>query len=373
MSLTVRTISTGEHLGHLALYPSASPLQTPAWGRVKQGWDAESVGWFDADGAQREAALVLYRQAPGTRRSLAYVPEGPAVDWFLPHLVEGRLRPLLVHARERGAFAVRMGPPVVVRHWEASTVEAALADPAAGRARRLGEIPADWTDPRAMALTERLRALGWRPVEDGVGQPGFVVRVGLAGREVEELRAGLGAYWRRGIEIADEAGVRVGWGTEADLGDFHALYARDSARGGNTPRPLEYFRRMWEALNADGADGLRLYLAEYEGDVVAASLMTLAGTQVRHAYSGPAVRHRELRPSCALHWRMLCDAHAMGAEFYELGGVTDGLAQGTGPAGAGRLRFKVGSGGRVEELIGEWEFSLGRVLHKALDVYLARR
>ncbi|MBO0515114.1 peptidoglycan bridge formation glycyltransferase FemA/FemB family protein, partial [Streptomyces beijiangensis] len=121
MSLTVRTISTEEHLGHLALYPAAGPLQTPAWGRVKQGWEAESVGWFDAAGVQRDAALVLYRQAPGTRRSLAYVPEGPAVDWFLPHLVEGRLRPLLAHARARGAFAVRMGPPVAASQWEAAT------------------------------------------------------------------------------------------------------------------------------------------------------------------------------------------------------------------------------------------------------------
>jgi lipid II:glycine glycyltransferase (peptidoglycan interpeptide bridge formation enzyme) len=110
---------------------------------------------------------------------------------------------------------------------------------------------------------------------------------------------------------------------------------------------------------------------------------------VRLGSSAPAVRHGELRhgelrPSCALHWRMLCDAHAMGAEFYELGGVTDGLAEdvsgsrdrdgsGDGGSGLGWLRFKVGSGGRVEELLGEWEFSLGRVLHKALDVYLARR
>ncbi|MBO0517946.1 GNAT family N-acetyltransferase, partial [Streptomyces beijiangensis] len=139
---------------------------------------------------------------------------------------------------------------------------------------------------------------------------------------------GLGPYWKRGVEASEASGVRVGWGNESDLGDFHALYARDAARGRFAPRPVQYFRRMWDALNADGADGLRLYLAEYDGEAVAAALMTLSGATVRHAYSGPAVRHRELRPSCALHWRMLCDAHAMGADSYELGGVSDGLEEG---------------------------------------------
>ncbi|MFD6416444.1 lipid II:glycine glycyltransferase FemX [Streptomyces sp. NPDC060194] len=375
MGLTVRTISREEHRGHLALSPTTSLLQTPAWGLVKEGWSAESVGWFDAaSGALRGTALVLYRQAPGTRRSLAYLPEGPAADWFLPDLVEARLRPLLDHVRRCGAFAVRMGPPVAVRHWEAHTVEAALGDPSAGRARRLGEVPADFTDARALALAERLRAMGWRPAPDeatkgfGIGQPRHTVQVALAGREPEELRSGLGEEWRQGVETAEKHQVRVGRGGADDLPAFHALYARDTRNGG---RSLAYFRRMWDALNADDGDRLRMHVAEHDGRALAAALTTVSGPHVRQPYSGPAVQGLERRPDHALHWRMLSDAHASGAEVYDLRGVTDVLDASDGALDG--LRFKIGSGGRVVEHLGEWEFSLGRMLHKALGVYLSRR
>ena len=55
-------------------------LQTPAWGRVKRDWRAESVGWF-SDSELVGVGLILYRQAPTLRRYLAYLPEGPAIDW----------------------------------------------------------------------------------------------------------------------------------------------------------------------------------------------------------------------------------------------------------------------------------------------------
>ncbi|MGH1554812.1 peptidoglycan bridge formation protein FemAB, partial [Streptomyces sp. L7] len=89
-------------------------------------------------------ALVLYRAFPGTGRSLAYLPDGPAIDWRSQRL-ERWLDPLLAHLEKKGAFSVCIGPPLVVRHWDAATVAAGVADPAVrhlrgsadGRDRRL--------------------------------------------------------------------------------------------------------------------------------------------------------------------------------------------------------------------------------------------
>ena len=80
----VRPIDDGTHLGFLESLPTASFLQTPAWGRVKTEWRAESIGWFDVD-ALVGAALVLHRRLPRLRRSLAYLPEGPVIDWTGEH------------------------------------------------------------------------------------------------------------------------------------------------------------------------------------------------------------------------------------------------------------------------------------------------
>src|SRR3954462_14853227 len=104
MTPTVRAISPGEHLAFLRAQRSASFLQTPAWGRVKSEWRHESLGWFrDAsslgssthEGGGQElvgVGLVLYRRLPRLERYLAYLPEGPVIDWSTDRL-RGRLPP----------------------------------------------------------------------------------------------------------------------------------------------------------------------------------------------------------------------------------------------------------------------------------------
>jgi lipid II:glycine glycyltransferase (peptidoglycan interpeptide bridge formation enzyme) len=77
---SVRTITAAEHLAYLESLPSASFLQTPAWGEVKAEWRSESIGFFDGDRLVG-VGLVLYRQLPMVKRYLAYMPEGPVLDW----------------------------------------------------------------------------------------------------------------------------------------------------------------------------------------------------------------------------------------------------------------------------------------------------
>ena len=149
----VRQISREEHLAFIASRDSVSPLQCPSWGRVKAEWDSESVGWESADGQLVGAGLVLHRRLPVLRRSLAYLPEGPALPWEqVARDVPGWIGPLVAHLRRRGAFAVRMGPPVVVARWEAESVKRAVAD---GTAARLGDVApdarTDWPTPSPRA------------------------------------------------------------------------------------------------------------------------------------------------------------------------------------------------------------------------------
>ncbi|NUP35483.1 MAG: peptidoglycan bridge formation glycyltransferase FemA/FemB family protein [Streptomyces sp.] len=370
----VREITREEHLAQLRQYPDASHLQIPEWGDVKPDWQAESVGWFEGR-TMVAAALVLYRPLPGTRRCLAYLPDGPAIDWHHPRL-ERLLDPLVAHVEQRGAFSLRIGPPLVVRHWEATGVAAGIADP---DARHLHDLPADGLDGYALDVAERLGRLGWRRCEEdegsgfGLGQPRYGCHIPLAGRSEDELRGALAPHWERSLRTSELGGVRVGWGGAADLPEFHRLYTATAARDGFKSRPLDYFRRMWKALNAEDDDRLRLYLAEYDGEVLSAALMINVGSRAWHSYAASGRRGRELRPSSALLWRMLCDARAAGATTYDLRSVTPVLKENRL---LNRLRFKTGAGGRAVEYLGEWKLpvgSQGKVLQRALGAYLGRR
>jgi lipid II:glycine glycyltransferase (peptidoglycan interpeptide bridge formation enzyme) len=65
------------------------------------------------------------------------------------------------------------------------------------------------------------------------------------------------------------------------------------------------------------------------------------------------------------------DALAVGADVYDLRGITDTLHE--NDPYMGLIQFKVGTGGEAVELAGEWDLPLSRLLYKAFDVYLKRR
>jgi lipid II:glycine glycyltransferase (peptidoglycan interpeptide bridge formation enzyme) len=372
-ALTVREITAAEHLELIRSRPSASFLQTPAWGHVKAEWRHESVGWYDGSELVG-AALVLYRQLPRVKRYLAYLPEGPVIDWDADDL-GAWLRPMAAHLKSRGAFGVRMGPPVVTRRWDAATVKAGIADPAV---RRLGDLAPTERSHAGARVVAQLRELGWRPqgVEGGfaAGQPQYVFQVPLADRTEADVLAGMNQLWRRNIKKAQKEGVSVstiGLVQEPQLKAFHDLYVHTAERDHFTPRPLSYFRTMTEALGAEEPDRIRLYEAEHEGTLVAATIAIRVGAHAWYSYGASSTEKREVRGSNAVQWQMIRDAIAAGADVYDLRGITDTLAD--DDPHLGLIQFKVGTGGEAVEYVGEWDLPLTKALYKAFDVYMSRR
>jgi lipid II:glycine glycyltransferase (peptidoglycan interpeptide bridge formation enzyme) len=369
--MTVRTISAEEHLHFLASLPAASFLQCPSWGTVKAEWTAESIGWFADDGAAPlGVGLVLYRKVPKVARYLAYLPEGPVIDWT-GDLVEW-LAPMIEHVKDHGAFGVRMGPPVVTRRWSAATIKAAIAE---GAAKTLADVAPDARDDGAARALDRLRRLGWRPPADeggfSAGQPRYVFQVPLAGRDEEAVLAGFNQLWRRNVKKAAKAGVDVSIGSESDLGDFHRLYVETAERDHFTPRPLSYFQTMWRAMNGEDPDRLRLYLARHEGDLIAATTMVRVGQHAWYSYGASSTAKRDVRGSNAVQWQMMRDAMAAGATVYDLRGITDTLDE--GDPHFGLIQFKLGTGGEAVEYAGEWDLPLNKLMFAAFDLYLKRR
>ncbi len=345
-------------------------LQTPAWAAVKAQWQGESIGWF-RDNEIIGAALVLYRQMPKLKRFLAYLPEGPDIDWRSDDL-HLWLEPMRHHLKKKGAFGIRMGPPVVIRRWAATTVKAAIADPAL---TELDAVPADVSDEAATVIADRLSGLGWNEIatEGGfsAGQPKYNFWVPLADRDETELLAAMNQLWRRNIKKATKQGVEVSIGGRADLGDFHRIYVETADRDGFTPRPLGYFETMYDALNAEDPNRMRLYLARHEGQLVAATTMVTVGDHAWYSYGASTTAKREVRGSNAIQWQMMRDARSLGAKIYDMRGITDTLDP--EDPHVGLITFKVGTGGEAVEYLGEWDLPLSKPLYYAFSAYMKRR
>jgi vancomycin resistance protein VanK len=383
-ALTVRTITPAAHLEHLREQRSASFLQTPAWGEVKSEWRRESLGWYDHQDLVG-SALVLYRQLPKVKRYLAYLPEGPVIDWTSDDL-GAWLAPLTRHLKRSGAFGVRIGPPVAVSRWTAAALKAGIADESV---RTLADVAPTERSQDGARVVSQLQELGWRlqGAEGGfaAGQPRFNFQIPLRqveGRGAGEARteadvlAGMNQQWRRNIKKADKAGVEVTVGdvTSAGAGDlkaFHDLYVHTAERDHFTPRPLSYFETMFRALLAEEPDRIRLYLARHDGDLVAATIWIRVGTHTWYSYGASSTEKRDVRGSNAVQWCMIQDALAAGADLYDLRGITDTLHP--DDPHAGLIQFKVGTGGEAVEYAGEWDLPLNGPIYKAFSVYMARR
>lgn len=347
---------------------AVSFLQTPAWARVKTEWRSESLGWFDGP-TLVGAGLVLHRPVPKLKRyTLAYLPEGPAIDWS-GDLAEW-LDPLAAHLKAEGAFAIRLGPPVRTATWSAAQVKEGVAS---ADVRRLSDLAPEHRDPAGARVVSQLRAAGWlaQSPEDGfgVGQPQYTYEIPLAGRTEADLLKGMNQLWRRNIKRAEKEGVEVTTGS--DLEAFHDLYVHTAERDHFTPRPLAYFKTMVGAMSAEDPERIKLYFAHHEGDLVAATILVKVGAHAWYSYGASSTEKREVRGSNALQWAMIRDSLGAGCDVYDLRGITPTLS--ADDPHVGLIQFKAGTGGQAVEYAGEWDLPLRPVLYKAFDVYMKRR
>ncbi|MGL4173766.1 MAG: lipid II:glycine glycyltransferase FemX [Actinomycetota bacterium] len=378
-TLSVEPISPSRHEGFLRHEnPSASFLQWPSWARAKPGWAPLSVGWFDRSrtgtATLRGAGFILHRRLPGIGRTLAYLPEGPVLPWetFGSDGADW-LRPLGQFCAERGAFAVRVGPPVVTRTWSSATVKAALADDSV---RVITEVKPDDIPLSGADVIEALQKNGWRLAHDGTGfaagQPAHVMQIPLTGRTSTEILASMSQLWRRNIRTADKKGVTVRVGDQpTDVQTFHELYVQSAVRDGFTPRPLRYFEQLFTLFSQSDGVQWRVYLAELDGVALSAALFAIAGEHAWYCYGGSSAEGHQARSSNALQWRMLQDALAAGCRRYDLRGVGSGVSD-DDPL-VGLTRFKTSMGADLHEYVGEWDLPLNRLLYKAFRLYLGRR
>lgn len=335
--------------------------QSPSWADVST-WDPILLGWRDGDGNLRGSAVVLERPLPRTPWRLAYVPEGPVLDWDAPGAAAD-LDELVSFLRARGAFLVKVGPRLPVRRWRAATIRAAMAEEPVPQ--RWRDVPPDET--AHAALVDSLTATGWRRYEapgpgfGGTLQPRYGFELALAGRTPDELLANMSTQWRRNIRRAEKSGVVVETPGRTGLATFHRLVATSGDRRGFVPRDLEYFERYWDALEAVTPGCATLYTGAVDGVVQAAMLAVRSGDRVSYTHGGSDDDGRTTRAGNAVQWRMATDALRAGAAVLDLRGAADGLRPGSPEVGL--TGFKAGLGADAVEYLGEWDLVTRPVGH----------
>ncbi|PTM58227.1 lipid II:glycine glycyltransferase FemX [Desmospora activa] len=372
----VKAVSHQDYLSFIEKQPLGNFMQYPSWAKVKSEWENDCLGWFNDEGKLVGCALVLYRKLPGINKYLAYIPRGPVIDWKSKNLKEW-FEPLFEYLRERNAFSVKMEPPVVRAKWKTPTIRQYLKEIREHelKGKRLKDLGPDEVDGHTEYVLQELKDMGWKGKEGEGGfsaiQPQYVFRLPLTDRSLDEIFAGFHTNWRRNVRKSEKQGVEVTVGTEEELKEFYELLKVTAERDRFSVRGYPYFHRMYQALSKEDPNRFRLYMARHEGQLLASTIFIHTNGHTWYLYGASGNEKREKMPNHAIQWKMIQDAHAMGAHTYDFRGISDTLDESDHLYGL--LRFKLGFGGEACELIGEWDYPLQPLLHWAFDMYMKKR
>jgi len=181
-------------------------------------------------------------------------------------------------------------------------------------------------------------------------QPREILVIDISKSE-EELLAGMKQKTRYNIKLAEKKGVKVSVISEQGtvnnkyLGEFLRLVCITSMRDKISSHPESYYRKMFETIPSDV---LKLYVAEYEGKIIAANLVLFFGRTATYMHGASDNEHRNLMAPYLLQWQQIVDAKKAGCDRYDFGGIKTQphpsplLVKERGNSWAGITKFKMG-------------------------------
>ncbi len=343
---TTRIITASEkdyYNDFIRRHPKGHFLQSWEWGQVKQG-----MGWtplplvLEKDGEIKASLLILKRALPlpGIKKSIFYSPRGPVMELHDQTLANQLFAGARATARQHGAIFLKIDPDVTVSD---------------------------------QGFVDILKECGFVQNETGLDfegvQPAFVFRLDITPSE-EQLLNNMHAKTRYNIRLAEKKGVQIRKAEgRGDLRSFYNILVETAERDRFLIRGYEYFEMIWEHMVEN--DLGEIFLAEWEGKTIAATLAMCMGDKAWYLYGASSNQYRNVMPNYLIQWSMICWARERGCTLYDFRGVSGDLNE-SNPL-YGLYKFKKGFNGEFTEFVGDWDTVYDPFFYflwtKALPVY----
>ena len=271
--------------------PKTNFMQSPEWARVKTEWKKEFITVEDENGNIKGTMSILLRKVPFINRHIMYAPRGFVCD---VHDKE-TLKELTIKAQEIAkkyrAFIFRLDPDVLQSDEEFKKIITELGYKTKKNIKNIGQVL----------------------------QRKYVFRLNVKDKTEEELLQSFESKTRYNIRLAGRKGVTVRQGTRDDLKIFYDIMKTTGSRDDFFIRPLSYFQKIYDEM---GEKHARIYIAEFEGEPIAATMPIYYGNKVWYLYGGSSNKHRNLMPNYLIQWEMIKWAIEEKCDWYDFRGVS---------------------------------------------------
>ncbi|MBU0598599.1 peptidoglycan bridge formation glycyltransferase FemA/FemB family protein [Patescibacteria group bacterium] len=290
-------------------------LQSWEWGEFQKSLDRQiwRLGVFEGDNLVG-SALVIKQTLPMGKCYL-YCPRGPVGDnQDVFKELEFKIASL---GKEQSALFVKIEPPIEKKNRQF------FKDVISG----FNSKPADFVQPQDSWYMD------------------------LSQSEDELLQA-MHHKTRYNIRLAEKKGVTVRISGAEDLDKFWQLNLATSRRDQFSAHSKNYYQKMLETLSGSGF--MKMFIAEYKGQSIAANLVTFFGDTVTYVHGASADEQRNVMAPQLLQWRQIQEAKRQGFRHYDFWGVApEGAAK--EQAWSGITRFKQGFGGQGMSYVGTYD------------------
>lgn len=312
MAISIRPITTKEEWEPFVLSHTPSTfLQSWNWGAFSAalGEKVFPIGVFEDN---RLAGVALVTKTEARRGSFLVCPGGPLLNCERLELLREFTEYLGRLAKQEKAWFVR------VRPW-------------------LLETP---------AYCEQFRRLGFRDAPTHLHAE-TTLELDVS-RPEEQILSGMRKTTRNLIRRAARDGVSVRQSRSSeDVDILYELQAETVRRHGFVPFPLNYLKRQFCAFEPD--DEVCLFLAEYQGQVIAAAMIMFYGDTAVYHYGASSTAFDRIPASYLVQWEAIKEAKSRGCRIYNFWGIAKDERQ--DHPWAGLSLFKRGFGGeRVDYL-----------------------
>lgn len=210
--------------------------------------------------------------------------------------------------------------------------------------------PAVLSDAEAKKFS--LKPVGKASLLSGQASPKCTRILDLTKTE-EELFAQMKPKTRYNIRLAEKKGVVVKKLDNEDI-LFEMLTATSEKNTGFSPHEKNYYTKLIKDLGKN--DLAHIYVAEHEGDFLAAILVTFYGKVATYLHGGQSDQKKNLMAPYLCQWTAIKEAKERGCAVYDFWGVAE--SEDPNDSWAGISRFKEGFGGEKIVFPGSYDLVL---------------
>jgi len=284
-------------------------FQSWAWGEFEKslGKNVVRMGFYNEENIVAIAQVV---EVNAKRGRFLHVRNGPVTDWDNDEIVEELLRHLKIIGKEFNVDFLRISP-----HVKHSNFNAKMWKEKGFVQNQMHDVDAEIT--WVLDLTQDIETI------------------------LQNMRKNTRYYIRK----AEKEGVKIIKSRDInELDKFYNVYDDTVKRQQWKAYSHDYLRKEFEIFSREGE--IVIYLAEYQGKIIAASLFIYYLGETFYHHSGSLTEYQKIPASYLLQWESIKDSKAKGITKYNFFGIA--RDDNSKHPWAGLTFFKKGFGGEEQ-------------------------